>query len=40
MRGLDDYEAVSSPEVGEGAVAVQRGEVVGYPLAVGEEYDW
>jgi len=28
MGGLDHDEAVSSPEIGEWAVAVQRGEIV------------
>ncbi len=36
MGGLDHYETVSSPEIGERAVAVQRGEIVRYSVAVRE----
>lgn len=39
MGGLDYYKAVSSPEIDERAVAVQRGEIVRSSKAVREKYD-
>ena len=36
---LDHDEAVSSPEIGEWAVAVQRGKIPRVSMAVREEYD-
>jgi hypothetical protein len=39
MSGLDDEEAVSSPEIGERTVAVERGEIVRYAVAVREKDD-
>lgn len=37
MCGLDHSETVGCPVVGEGAITVEGGEVVGGALAVGEE---
>ena len=37
MSGLDNEEAVSSPEIGERAVAIQRGEIVRSSVAVREK---
>jgi len=39
MSGLNHDEAVSSPEIGERAAAVQRGEIVRASMAVRDKYD-
>ncbi len=39
MGGLDDYKAVSSPEVGEWAIAFQGRQVVRPPMAVRKKDD-